>query len=191
MGAVLKDDEFILKEFHNAKNQIQIIKDSLIKLKIQEADLSNSEALKNYKQYLSVTNLESDFITLQTAVNNIIENIIIDSFTDKNNVDIYEVTIQYKGLSETSTFLSILPYNKWIYAHNTKEATTDEKLKLSKEEIEAFEFAYDTKVKDGEYPYDEKPDVIETSYAQLENITLKKKDVVKFNKVTEKRKYKY
>ena len=129
----LKDDEKILNIYKNLTKQIKSIKELLIKLKIQRNDIINLEALNNYKQQITYINNESDFKTLKTAVNNIIENIRILSTVDVNDVDVYTILIEYKGLNEVSKFYTKQPYDKWIFSTLTTIDRNDELYSVNSE----------------------------------------------------------
>lgn len=139
----LKDDEDLVNLYLNAKVEVNKIKNILLKLNTEEADLSQSVALNNYKtQLLSVTN-KSDFKTLQTAVNRIIENITIKSLVDTKGDDNYAIWIQYKGLNETSEFYTQQPYKEWIhgitfYDDNDHLNTPFKSIVLNKKDIVVF-----------------------------------------------------
>ncbi|WP_027137358.1 recombinase family protein [Gaetbulibacter saemankumensis] len=120
LGDELQDDIFIIKQYTNAKSKLKSLEQTLNKLKIEQADLTNSNALKTYNKELTSVNAKSDFNTLKMAVNNIIEDIVIESFDTKQPS--YMITIKYKGFNDYTIWNTELPYNDWFCAldtHNT------------------------------------------------------------------------
>ncbi|WMI65392.1 recombinase family protein [Aestuariibaculum sp. YM273] len=120
LGDELQDDEIIIQQYTNAKTKLNSNEQLLKKLKIEQADLTNSEALKNYNKELLTINDKSDFNTIKMAVNNIIEDIKIESFDTKQPS--YMITIAYKGFNDYTIWNTELPYEHWFCAldtHNT------------------------------------------------------------------------
>jgi len=183
LGEELEDDDVIINQYQNAKKQVSDIKTKLIQLKVEQADLKNSEALNNYKKELANVAKSSDFNTLEIAVNNLIENIRILSSKDVNGEVLYKIVIEYKGLSEVSIFYTKQPYDKFIYYYHRKPATEKQKLEQLTETIEAIEFAYKTKIKKEDYyKFVTDEDEYEEAFYNLDNIFLAGDDIVRFNK---------
>jgi hypothetical protein len=133
LGDELKGDSLILSEYENAKNNIINLKSRLTKLTVEKDDLTNTKALKNYKKQMDSVDGETDFKTLKTAVDSIIEDIRIDSkyismgeenaqglLKRFNNKYLYDIVIHYKGLSEVTFVNSYQPYTHWTITRNTK-----------------------------------------------------------------------
>ena len=143
LGDELQDDELILQLYENAKQQLEDIKYKLIKLRAEHTDLVNFEALNNYKKELQSVDSKSDFRTIKTAVNNIIESITIKSLLHKNGRIEYVIWIHYKGLNETSEFYTEQPYFEWMHGltfYNDKDDLESpfETMILNKEDMVYF-----------------------------------------------------
>ncbi|GAA4282290.1 recombinase family protein [Gaetbulibacter aestuarii] len=109
LGDELIDDELVLTEYTNSQKKLKNLNVILSKLNNQKKSITNSTALRNYEGQLSKVKHKTDFKTYQTAVNSIIENIIIYSRDNGS----FRLHIYFKGLYEVLMVTTRQPYDIW------------------------------------------------------------------------------
>jgi len=137
LGDKLKDDDIILNKYSNAKIQLNTLKQTLINLNLDKANLTESKALVDYETLYNNFDAAADFKTIQNAVHSIVESITIT--TDKLNLDdyvkkdrnsyteffnnkvVYNINIKYIGFNEQSHIITTPPYDKWLITQHYKK----------------------------------------------------------------------
>jgi len=178
LGGALKDNAVILKKFNNAQAEISKLKDALINVKTKLEDATNSEALEKYENVFNALDINSDFETIKSAVDSIIETVTIYSSVDSGGQMYFIIKIDYIGFNEYSMFSTIRPYKVWLHLGNTRAEPTPEEIQ---DDIDALEFILGDKKPVGKVITAE--DVKQDFYTDKEyfKMTIEKSDIIDFN----------
>lgn len=120
LGDLDDNDGAILKEYNNANNLFKRLKEEVSQIELDLDDLNGSRAFNNYKEQIENLNLKSDFNILKMAVDNIIEEIKIESY--ETQPVSYSISIAYKGFNDYTMWNTQQPYDKWYCTLDTHNA---------------------------------------------------------------------
>lgn len=187
LGGELENNQSIINALIKTENVIIKLEDRVDKLFIKENELNNSQILKNYDLQLKMVNENFEFKTIQYAVNNIIENIILKNEMTEYGENLLFIQIEYKGLDEYSIFVTKKPYTFWMFYYNQRESNQKEKKEQIKDEIELLEFLTKKKLsgkelKDISTNIINKDDFYVVNRWGIDDVKINKDEIIEFNK---------
>ena len=179
-------DDLLLNNYNTAKKQLKEIKQKIITQEHKIELATSDEAFKDYKTTFKTIQQSNDFTTLNQATHSIIDTIIIDSNTDKDNTKFFTLQINYKALNLGENNYTIWktkrPLNTWINQQETTPATPKQLKEHNKEELEMIKGLeqYHNIDLQSKYIPDNSPLEI-TTKSKFNNIILNKENLFKFN----------